>query len=270
MAINGVLNFALLRRREQVVRLLMQQLKISEKAAQEVKQRGGIPFDSLEDFAVAGGQALSFVRLRDFNRAEIEAEQRQPYQLIRDCIKDLLLREQPQHTDLVLISEGQVLYRFAHAAVFKRHLPQVFGKHSRAKQLLVLDNHYDREMAYPCLPTQQVRYLDFSFEKYIDRRFENRLKVYNSWRLFGLTRRQVSREEAARLHAKMMWVLTGDQRYTLERMSHKGGEGRQAQMEQEKRKGGQRGKRGRTKASLYQKKRRSRYQKGKISLNSEA
>ena len=66
-AINTGLGFQLFSRREQVVRLIESQSRISEERAKKVKSRGGIYFDILEDFAVSQKIAYSFVRVAHFN-----------------------------------------------------------------------------------------------------------------------------------------------------------------------------------------------------------
>lgn len=70
-AVNSALGFLLFSHRQQVVRLIQSQAKKGEEEAKGQKQRGGLNFKFLQDFAVSDKFAYSFSRIAVIDKATL-------------------------------------------------------------------------------------------------------------------------------------------------------------------------------------------------------
>ena len=125
--------------------------------------------------------------------------------MISDFIKDLIL-DKESHKQLIIVFHGNVYFNFAHAACFVRA-----PDYRKSKQMLLLDCKNKTPIVCPRLGADQIQ---FSESLKIN---EDIVGSYHKWEIYALERRVVANEiERARIHNRMMYVLTGDKKYQVE------------------------------------------------------
>ena len=116
------------------MRLIESQSRISEERAKQVKSRGGIYFDILEDFTVSQKIAYSFVKVAHFNLRDLGimsskllqkgerrlAEEHTPAKAIMGFVHRNMIEEPTRCSELVIVYHGTFWESFGHAATFVR------------------------------------------------------------------------------------------------------------------------------------------------------
>ena len=210
--VNQALGFLFFSHRSQVIRLMQLHHRITRDQAIALKSRGGVAIQALTNFAIHGNETFSFKRIAQFSlrhingvnawRRERGLSTKSPGRVIADFAKDLILVKET-HKQLVLVFHGNVDFDFAHAACFVRT-----HNYRNMKQMLLLDCKNKTPIVCPRLGADQME-------------FEESLKIkedveasYYKWEIYALEKRMVKDEtERRRLHNRMMYVLSGEEKY---------------------------------------------------------
>jgi len=210
--VNQALGFLFFSHRHQVIRLMQLHHRITRDQAISLKSRGGVAIQAHTDFAVHGNETFSFKRIAQFSLRHINSvnawnrehghSTKSPGRVISDFVKDLILVKET-HKQLVIVFHGNVDFNFAHAACFVRT-----HNYRSMKQMLLLDCKNKTPIVCPRLGADQMEFGESLKIK------EDIEASYYKWEIYALEKRNVKDEtERRRLHNRMMYVLSGDEKY---------------------------------------------------------
>ena len=119
-----------------------------------------------------------------------------------------MILTQELHTRLLVVLKGEVYVEFEHALCFVR---RDYVKNKKSfKQMLMFDCKNTGPCFYPSMHSEQFQ---FKKEHKVNAIKDLEDNVYYSADIYTLSMRPVGKEEKRVLENRMMWVLTGEDKF---------------------------------------------------------